>query len=125
MILQIVAILAFGSAFKCNIYQLAYVCSGVAMLSALVTFMEVKKMINYTFIELFYDIFKPIVASIIMGGIIFLSNYGYRLSPFIQTRTIAFIIKVLVGMISYLILSIVLKMESFYALNDILKEKKV
>lgn len=123
MILQVAGIMIFGVVFNCSIYQLAYVCAIVAVLSALVTYYEASKMINYTFGELLSDVIKPIAASVAMGLTIFGIGLLYeKVSP-VHSRVLSLAIKVISGVIIYLLLSIALKIKGFYELKGLLKRR--
>ncbi len=121
MILQVTGILIFGLIFNCSIYQLAYVCAGVAILSAIVTYFEASKMINYSFGELLTDIIKPIVASVLMGLMIYGIGILYETVSPVHLIVVSLAIKVVSGVIIYLLLSIILKIKGFYELKGLLK----
>lgn len=77
----------------------------------------VKKHINYSLIELIQDIGKSVGLSVFMGGIVYLFTY---LS---FAKWIILLIQIIIGIIIYVLGSIVLKIDSFYYILDLIKEK--
>lgn len=119
MIMLIGAIGLFGIGLNCTIYQLAYVCAVVAVLSALVTFFEAAKMINYKLKEFLCDIKLSTTASLIMGMILYVSDIAIKSNNIIPVGFVL-VVKVLIGSGIYLLFSDIFKMEGYEELKRML-----
>lgn len=123
LIMLISGLFIFSFGFNCNISQLALVGAIIAVISSLVTFFEVRKLIQYSFREGIIDIMKPFAASVFMGIVIYLfgnlmSNAGF------DSYFLSLIVKVIVGVFIYLMLSIVLKMDAYQEIKQNLRLRK-
>ena len=112
--------LIFGSfVFKCDISQLSIISGLIMLITAIISAYEAGKMLHYSFVEMFLDIIKPIVCTGVMAIVVwligaFLNIYG------INGTLIPLVIKMFVGIMVYLIMSIVIKTDGFYEIRDIL-----
>lgn len=123
MMLQILGIVVFGIALKCSIYQLSYVIAIVAVLSAFFTYLFAKKMIRYNLIEFICDIYKPIIASAIMGFSIYLCDIVLN-NYIVNSNILLFICKLIVGSLIYILMSAVMKISGFVELKRLIEETK-
>ena len=90
-------------------------------LGTLVTHIEIKKMIGYSFAERMADTYKSFLATIVMCSIVYAVKLAFNgvLVPVI----IKLIVEVLVGFVSYWILSKVFKIDVFVELVKIVKKR--
>lgn len=109
-------------AFNLDIEYLSMANAIAVSLGTLVTHVEIKKMIGYSFVERLADTYKSLISAIIMCAVVFAVKriLGDIIIPII----IKLIIEVLVGMLSYWILSIIMKIDVYSELLDIIKSKR-
>lgn len=81
----------------------------------LVTFIPNKKYLHYSFIEQFSDFLKPLFNSLIMGAVIIMLNKVLFVHSILKL-----LIDIFVGVLIYILISIVTKNESFNNLKKIL-----
>lgn len=110
--------LIIGSFFlNCKIAQLSITSGVIMMIAAFISAYEAGKMLQYSFKEMILDIEKPIVCTAIMAIAVWLS--GILLYKVGVTREVLLlIIKVIVGSVVYLVLSIVLKVDGYYEIKN-------
>lgn len=124
MVFQVVGVTVFGLIIGCNIGQLAWVIAIVAVLSAIVTFLEVRSMIGYKIVECLKDIYLPILAAIGMGMAIIVLDRGIIARFSFESNILSLLLKVSCGGIIYLLLSIVCKMNGFVEVKHIFDDVK-
>lgn len=124
MIMQVIAILFFGIALGCSINQLAFICAIVAVLSSVVTFFEARRMIDYRINELAADMIKPVIASSIMGIIVYVVEIIIKRQFGICSNVILLIAKIMMGVFSYYVFSVLLKIKGYYEILSILKNMR-
>ena len=110
----------FGFAMGCSMNQLALVGAVIAVLMSIVTYVEVKKLINYSVQEAVRDMWKPAVASLIMAIILLLVQH---FSP-VRQIIVSLVIKVLIGIIVYAALALVMKMPEVKEFFGLLHRRK-
>ena len=108
--LNIMGLIVFGLVLGCSMNDLALVSALVAVISALVTFVEAQKLINYKWKELILDMIKPLIASAIMAAWIFIINYFVL--PEMGT-VLSLICKVVTGVIVYWLFSVILHIDGY------------
>ena len=119
IILMVVGLFIGSFIFNCSIQVLAIIGGAVMVVSAIISAFEAGKMIQYCVKEMFEDLLKPLISSIVMGGLVFLfANILSALGVKGIIFPLAF--KVIFGVFIYLMLSILLKMEGFLELKDII-----
>lgn len=124
LLLMLGGLLIFSFALECNISQLSLVSAVIAVLTAILTYYEVRKIISYKCREALRDIIRPLLASVIMMVVIGVVNMV--LADFISTSLILSLsVKIIAGMSVYIFFSIVWKMDGYVeikrALNAIRK----
>lgn len=121
MVMQVSAIALFGIFFGCSINQLAFVCAVVAVLSSLVAFFEAGRMINYKIVEFISDMFKPVIASMTMGIVVFGAEVVVREQFGISSSIVLLLSKVTIGVIIYYSFSRLLKIQGYYEILNVMK----
>ncbi len=109
----------FGFVLDCSMTSLALVGGVIALIMALVTYYEAKKLIDYKVIEVFNDMKKPAVCTAIMSAAVYLVSLLIGEHGFI----VDFIVKASVGVIVYVILSIVIKSEGLSEVLSLIGRK--
>ena len=110
----------FGFVLNCTMTQLAFVGGVIAALVAIVTYIEARKLIDYTISEVVSDMIKPVICTAVMSGAIYAvssltANYGYF---------VALLIKMGTGIITYLASSLIIKSEGFQEMLYLVKGKR-
>jgi len=113
LVMLVAGVLIFGIWLDFSMNQLALVCAVVAVLSALVTFFEVRPMIQYSFKEFISDIIKPIISATVMGFVIYLVGPFLLTVMGVHSNILILVIKVLIGVAIYALISIMLKMNGY------------
>lgn len=113
LVMLVAGVLIFGIWLDCSMNQLAFVCAVVAVLSALVTFLEVRPMIQYSFKELTSDLINPMISAVLMGFAIYLVDSFLLPVIGVHSNIMTLVIKILVGVAVYALLSIMLKMNGY------------
>lgn len=111
----------FGFVLNCTMNELALVSAVIAVLVSLVTFIEVRKLIRYEFLELFHDTWKPLLGSAIMALAILLLQQTVSL----ESTIISLVIKALLGIAVYSVMVFVLKMPEKNDFIDLIRRRKV
>ncbi len=108
--------------FNLEIKYLSMMNAIAVTLGTLVTHIEIKKMIGYSFVERMADTYKSFFATIVMCSIVYAVKLAFNgvLVPVI----IKLIVEVLVGCVSYWILSKIFKIDVFVELVKIVKKGK-
>lgn len=111
----------FCFVFRCDINQLAFINAMIAVIISIITFMEIRKLVSYSFKEALEDIGKPFLVSGIMGiAITFFSQIVGGIN--INSSLFVLIAKVIFGFFIYLIMAIIWKVD---ALEDIMQNLKI
>lgn len=102
----------------CSITQLSFVGAVIAVLVAFFTYLDIKKLIRYSFSEVFEDMWKPIISTTFMASVIliFFKRFGNTLC----SNVLRLVIKVGLGVLSYSLIAVVLKDGSFMELLGLL-----
>lgn len=110
----------FGFALNCSMMELALVGGIIAMIVTVVTYLEAKKLINYSISEVIKDIIKPLVSTAIMVVAVFVA------SAFLPDfgNVISFVIKAVIGIAVYTVTSIVCKSEGVTEVISLVRRKK-
>lgn len=107
--------------FGCTINQLVLINAIIAVIVAIVTYFELKALIGYKITEAGMDLLKPGLITFMMGAIVFLIRYGL-LRIGIESNLIIMAVCVVAGMLLYLLFSILLKVESYLELKEIVSK---
>lgn len=129
--------------FKTEIYRMIFILTGVVLccfvfdwdikylsmmnaiavsLGTLITHIEVRKMIGYSMMERVQDTYRAIISSFLMCVVVLLVQRS--LNPMVIPVIIKLIVEVLSGGITYLILSMVLRIDVFRELIEIISRRK-
>ena len=91
-------------------------------LGTLITHIEVKKLIGYSMMERIQDTYKALISSLFMYVVVLIVQHC--INPIVIPEIIKLIAEVLSGGVTYLILSMVLKIDVFSELLDIVSRRK-
>ena len=111
--------LAMCIVFKWDIYDLAFAGGIIAVLAALVTSYEAWKLIRYTAKEMVEDVWKPFFIGAIMGGAVVVAGLVFLDGA---SNTLSLIVKVLIGIAVYILLSAIFKQAEFTEILQMLKD---
>ena len=121
MIRQIlIAVFLFAVVLKCSLVVFSMVNALVAVISALITYLEAKKMIGYRIAEILADLYKPIAASAVMW--LALCAAGRMLDAHIASVLVLLVGKLLIGAGVYLVLALVMKMDGVHEILDVFRK---
>lgn len=95
----------------------------IAVIMVFVTLREVSKIISYSTVEFFYDIYKSCIASIIMGIIVCYLN-SRLIEINIENMLLRLAIAMGAGIFIYACLAFLLKIESILEIKSILKTRR-
>lgn len=110
--LLLLGLIIFAFGFRCNISQLALINSIIAVIITGVTCLEVNKILGYRISEFIKDVYKPCLSAMLMGGIVLVTNRLVEsLSDYSVLLRLMF--DVVIGGLTYFVLSFCLKMEAF------------
>lgn len=118
-VLMALGLLIGSFIFNCSISQLAMISGVIMLVAAALSTFEAGKMLHYSYQEIFLDIIKPIVCTGAMAvavwtvGIV-LKHYG------VNSIIVCLLSKVLVGVVIYLILSVITKPDGYYEVKNAL-----
>lgn len=110
----------FGFVLNYSMNILALVGALIAVVMALVTYYEVRKLIDYKLHEVLLDLWKPVTASIIMGCVIFAIEMVHP----IASNIISILVKVSIGIVVYGAFAFVLKIPELKDLTDLIHRRK-
>lgn len=117
LIMMAIGLVLGSFVFCCRIDQLAVIGGMIMILAAIISAYEACKMLHYTFGEVIRDIYKPMIGTVIMavavwltGNLIASAGIGGVITPLIA--------KVAVGVLVYLIFSVLLKVDGYYEIKD-------
>lgn len=91
----------------------------VGIFAILVNVYPNKKLFNYTLYELGHDCFKNLIMSILLFIIVYLSQNWIYIIP---NRLVVLLIQIIIGVISYIGLSILFKSREYKYILDVLKK---
>ena len=112
IIKKVVGITAILITFKISVMAMAYSLLITSVLSQIINSWPNKKLMNYSYIEQLKDILPGILLAVFMGGCVYCVNFLHL------NNWLTLIIQVPLGVIIYIGLSALLKLESFtYVLN--------
>jgi len=100
-------------------FGVIYMAMGSALSSVVSTFINAypnKKLLNYSYLEQWKDLTPSLTISLIMGGIIYLYNF------LILESWLILLLQIISGIIIYIILAKVFKLESYNYLLNIIKQ---
>lgn len=123
LILLIIGLMIFAFGLECTISQLIFVNALIAVIMVFVTLREVSKIISYSTVEFFYDIYKSCIASIIMGIIVCYLN-SRLIEINIENMLLRLAIAMGAGIFIYACLAFLLKIESILEIKSILKTRR-
>ena len=119
----IIGLMIFAFGLECTISQLIFVNALIAVIMVFITLREVSKIISYSTVEFFYDIYKSCIASIIMGIIVcYLNNRLIEIN--IENMLLRLAIAMGAGIFIYACLAFLLKIESILEIKSILKTRR-
>lgn len=86
------------------------------LITAVISMYEAAKMLNYSFKEVISDIIKPTLCTAVMALFVYFSGI------FVNKYGIVFslIIKIIVGLVIYIVTSIILKLDGFYEVKNVI-----
>ncbi len=108
--------------FKLEIKYLVMMNAVAASLGTFVTHLEVKKLIGYTLTERLRDSYKSLISALVMCGVVI--GVKYLLSSVSLPVIVLLLIEVLIGAVTYLVLSVLLKIDVFYELLNAIKRRR-
>ena len=95
-----------------SVMAMAYSLLANSIISQIINSWPNKKLLSYSYLSQLKDILPSIILSVIMGAIVYLVNYiGLN-------AIITLIIQIFVGIITYIIGSKILKLDSYYYVLD-------
>ena len=128
---------------KTEIYRIIFILAGVVLccfvfdleikyllmtnaiaagLGTLVTHLEVKKLIGYTLTDRLKDTYKSLISALVMCAVVM--GAKYILNRFAFPAIVLLIIEIAIGGLSYMLMSVLLKIDVFKELFDILRKIK-
>lgn len=122
MVFIVLGVIICCFVFRLDIKYLAMSNAIAVSLGTFVTHLEVQKLIDYTFFERFKDSFKSIISSLIMCGCIYI--IGMFIEKLSLHILVFMIIKILIGIITYIIISYILKNQVFFEIINMIKDRK-
>lgn len=118
LVLMAVGLGVFGFILDWDVNGIAIVAAVIAVLSALATFYETRKLIGYRWMEVAKDIALPLGMTLFMAVVIgFVSETAFARS---LSNTLALLLKVGIGVVSYVALSALFKVQEFKEFASIL-----
>lgn len=115
IIKKIIGIILLVITMRISVMAMAYSLLFMGFFSQLINSYPNKKLLDYGYLSQLKDIFPSILLACFMGAIVYLVNF-ISLSPIITL-----IIQVILGVVVYTSLSMVLKIDSFIYILNILK----
>ena len=112
---NVLEIIAIALTIRLGVIYLAITVPILAVVSFFINGYPSTKFIKYNYIEQILDIFPIIIASSIMGGLVYLISY-IEIS---NVLILAF--QIILGIIIYLIISILFKIDSYNYILDLIK----
>ena len=105
---------------NCRIEQLTIISGVIMLIAALISAYEAGKLLKYTIKEMISDIWKPLIQTATMGEIVF--TVGCLINHLnINEVIISLTVKVAVGILTYLLLSFILKPEGFKEVENMIQ----
>lgn len=106
-------------AMKLGVIAIAFSAALFGFISMFINILPNKKLINYSIKDQLLDIMPALFASIVMGLII------YSIAFIKMPMVLLLVIQVVVGIISYIAMSYIFKIDSFRYILSMLQEKKL
>lgn len=106
-------------AMKLGVIAIAFSAALFGFISMFINILPNKKLINYSIKDQLLDIMPALFASIVMGLII------YSIAFIKMPMVLLLVIQVIVGIISYIAMSYIFKIDSFRYILSMLQEKKL
>lgn len=119
IIKKVIGLIVLLSTMWFGVLVMAYSLLFTSLCSQIINAWPNKKLLNYGYLEQLKDILPGIVLAVIMGIIVYLFNY----LPI--TEWLKLIIQIPVGIVFYVLGSIIFKLESFKYIKDSIKEKYI
>ena len=97
-----------------------YICISIisaAIISNLLFLLEAKKEFSYSVVEQFRDVTPAIFISCIMAVSVYIVGF------FIESKIIAFLLKIVIGIAVYIIINVICKTELFLYFNEMRRKK--
>ena len=123
LVLLSIGFTVFSFGLKCNISQLAFINAIIACVISILTYMEVRKILLYKLNEAFADIYKSIIAAVVMGLFVIFANQIMDVIGF-SSSLLRVIIDVICGTIVYGGLSWILRIDAFLEIINGLLPKR-
>jgi len=89
-----------------------------AYLDYIIKFFYFGKLINYSFVENISDVYKPLIAAALMGGIV------YYFGMFIDGLLVKLILQIFLGVVTYLVISNILGIKELEEMWKMMREFK-
>lgn len=118
IIKKIMGLALLFATMNISVMAMAYSLLVSSVLSQIINSWPNRKLLNYSYLEQLKDILPSIILSLIMGGLVYLVNF-IGLSSLLTL-----IIQIILGIIIYIGMSIIIKIDSFYYILDFIKEIK-
>ena len=116
---KVIGVILIFSVMSISVEAIAYSMLLYAVISTIINIYPNKKLMNYSLKEQIKDLLPALFVSAIMGVVCNLFNYLYF------SEIITIILQVVSGVIIYLILSKVFKLEAYIMLKEYLKKIKI
>lgn len=100
-----------------SVEAVAYSAAMFGIISMFINIAPNKKLVNYSFIEQFEDILPALISSVSMGAVV------YLISLLGLSQIITLLIQIMSGIVVYLFISWIFKLEAFYYLLSIISTK--
>ena len=123
MIFILIGVFSCCFVFKLDIQYLALTNAIAASLGTIVTHIEVKNMIGYTLLDRFKDMYKSLVSAGLMCVIVAIVKAMLK-SVGLPT-IIELVIEIMSGVGSYILLSILFRIDNIYEIFEVLKNKGI
>ncbi len=118
--LMTIGLIIFGFVMDCSVIQLAWVSGVIAVLVSAISFYEVGKIISYKISDAFQDVWKALVATLVMGGLLVL----FENCIIIDNLVLSLICKGIIGFLTYLGMCFILKIPELNDVVGLIKRKK-
>lgn len=117
--LMIIGILTFAYLLDFEVSRIAILSAMIAVLTAIITFCETRRLISYSWSELLVDMLKPVIITSLMCVCVLLASKV--ISYNIPSTNIVLIIKVGVGISAYVLLSWLFQVDEFMEIMNGIK----
>lgn len=100
-----------------RIEHLAIICGFIMIISAVMSFYETGKMLQYRFFEIVQDVGKPFFCTVLMSIVIWFSGHAFMPNSLIDIM-IMLVLKTSVGIVIYIIVSEIFKPDGYYEIRN-------